>query len=48
MEHANEVVLFEIGKDLDFEGLCAPNIISKCHPNPLPIGRNFLLSRDSQ
>ena len=40
MEHADKIVMSEIGRDSDFEGLHAPNIISERHPNLLPTGRN--------
>lgn len=33
--------MFAMGRDVDFEGLRAPNVISEANPDPLPSGRNI-------
>lgn len=41
MEEEEEAQLFTIGRDVDFEGLRAPNVISETNLDLLPTGRNI-------
>jgi hypothetical protein len=36
--------MFDMGADVDFEGLRAPDVIPETHPDPLPTGRNIRLN----
>ena len=44
MEEQDEIPMFAMGADSDFEGLRAPEELPEINPNPLPTGRNVRLN----
>jgi hypothetical protein len=44
MEEQDEIPMFAMGADSDFEGLRAPEELPEINPDPLPTGRNIRLN----
>ena len=44
MEVQDEIPMFAMGADSDFEGLRAPEELPEINPDPLPTGRNVRLN----
>jgi hypothetical protein len=43
-QEEEEIPMFAMGSDIDFEGLRAPDIIPETEADPLPTGRNIRLT----
>ena len=43
-QEEEEIPMFAMGSDIDFEGLRAPDIIPETEADPLPTGRNIRLN----
>ena len=44
MEEHEEIPMFAMGADLDFQGLRAPDEVPESNPDPLPSGRNIRIN----
>ena len=44
MEEHDEIPMFAMGSDYDFQGLRVPEVVPEGNPDPLPSGRNIQLN----